>query len=191
MTSNDLAQDVELPRATRTKMLYGPTRNGAVRYRFDDAIDALHDDGGAVTVRFRGGDEERFDAVSQIRMPGWSKGRIALVGHAACAPSFRAGQGTSMALVGAYVLVGELAVHDDAVAAFAAYERIVRPYMEANQALVGRDGANMIFPRSREALAARAAMLAAMAAALAVAARGGAFRDAETAHIAIVLRDYP
>ena len=54
-----------------------------------------------------------FDAVEQIRMPSWSKGRVALVGDAAYAPSFLTGQGTSLALVGAYVLAGELASHAD------------------------------------------------------------------------------
>src|SRR5262245_52023059 len=49
-----------------------------------------------------------FDSVSQIRMLTWSRGRIALVGDAAYAPSLASGQGTSLALVGAYVLAGEL-----------------------------------------------------------------------------------
>src|SRR5580658_9444682 len=59
------------------------------------------------------------DTVSQIRMPVWSSGRVALVGDAAFAPSFRSGQGTSLALVGAYVLAGELASQDDPSEAFA------------------------------------------------------------------------
>jgi 2-polyprenyl-6-methoxyphenol hydroxylase-like FAD-dependent oxidoreductase len=79
-----------------------------------------------------------FDSVSQIRMPAWSKGRIALVGDAAYAPSFVTGQGSSLALSGAYVLAGELALHaDDPAAAFAAYEREFRPFAEANQDIAG------------------------------------------------------
>ena len=78
------------------------------------------------------------DTVSQIRMPAWSKGRIALVGDAAHAPSFVTGQGSSLALAGAYVLAGELARNaDDPATAFANYEREYRPFVEANQALVG------------------------------------------------------
>ena len=35
-----------------------------------------------------------FDRVSQIRMPSWSRGRVALVGDAAACPAFLAGQGS-------------------------------------------------------------------------------------------------
>src|SRR6202453_762516 len=87
----------------------------------------------------RRADDLYFDTVSQIRMPCWSRGRISLVGDAAFAPSFRSGQGTSLALVGAYVLAGELAAHDDPANAFAAYERIMRPFVEANQALATKE----------------------------------------------------
>jgi 2-polyprenyl-6-methoxyphenol hydroxylase-like FAD-dependent oxidoreductase len=78
------------------------------------------------------------DTVSQIRMPSWSKGRIALVGDAAYGPSFVTGQGSSLALVGGYVLAGELARHaDDPAAALASYEQECRPFAEANQAVAG------------------------------------------------------
>jgi 2-polyprenyl-6-methoxyphenol hydroxylase-like FAD-dependent oxidoreductase len=75
-----------------------------------------------------------FDDVSQIRMDRWSKGRIALVGDAACGPTLITGQGTSMAIVGAYVLAGELAsAGGDYRSAFARYEQECRSYMEQNQ----------------------------------------------------------
>jgi len=75
-----------------------------------------------------------FDDVSQIRMNRWSNGRVALVGDAACAPTLITGQGTSMALVGAYVLAGELAsAGGDYRTAFACYEQECRSYMEQNQ----------------------------------------------------------
>ena len=130
-----------------------------------------------------------FDTVSQIRMHGWSKGRVVLAGDAAYAPSFRSGQGTSMALVGAYVLAGELATHVDPVEAFAAYDRIVRPYMEANQALATRDAANIIFPLTRQELDARNRMLASIESDPSPA---KAYRDAEAeaAHNALKLFDY-
>lgn len=77
-----------------------------------------------------------FDSVSQVHMDRWSKGRVALVGDAACCASPASGQGTSLALVGAYVLAGELAAAGgDHVAAFAAYERRMRPFAERNQSL--------------------------------------------------------
>jgi 2-polyprenyl-6-methoxyphenol hydroxylase-like FAD-dependent oxidoreductase len=272
---------VELPRGALTSVLYDLTRDRPVRYRFGDSIEALHDDGAGVDVRFRSGAKQRFDiaigadgihsntraltfgpeapfnrylgfcfnlfsipndaglsheaviyaepgrvagvyavgdsdtvqaflnfatdevpfhsntdadaqrrrtaeifshgsaifrrlveampraddlffdTVSQIHMPRWSSGRVALVGDAAHAPSFLSGQGTSLALVGAYVLAGELAVHADPVDAFAAYERLTRPFMEANQALASQGG-SLLMPRTQQELDARNAALAAM-----------------------------
>jgi 2-polyprenyl-6-methoxyphenol hydroxylase-like FAD-dependent oxidoreductase len=267
-------RDVELPRGVLTTLLYDLTRDGAIRYRFNDSIDGLEDDGAGVSVRFKSGAQSRFDivvgadglhsntralvfgpeasfsrylgycfnlfslpndgglnhegviyaepgrmaalyavgdsgtlygfltfaankppflshpdvgkqrqrtaevfagggwevprlveamqhsddlyfdTVSQIHMPRWSSGRVVLVGDAAYAPSFLTGQGTSVALVGAYVLAGELATHADPVEAFASYERITRPFMEANQALAG-GGGGFLLPRTPEELDAR------------------------------------
>jgi 2-polyprenyl-6-methoxyphenol hydroxylase-like FAD-dependent oxidoreductase len=107
-------------------------------------------------------DDLFFDTVSQIHMPRWSSGRVVLVGDAAYAPSFLSGQGTSLALVGAYVLAGELATHRDPAEAFASYERIVRPFVEANQALAS-SGGSMLLPRSQEELDHRNQALAAAA----------------------------
>jgi hypothetical protein len=72
-------------------------------------------------------------------------------------------QGTSIALVGAYVLAGELAVHDDSAAAFESYERIARPFVEANQALATREGGSLFLPRTQQELDARNRLLAALA----------------------------
>lgn len=75
-----------------------------------------------------------FDSMSQIRMPSWSNGRVALVGDAGYCGSPLSGQGTSLALTGAYVLAGELAAAGgDFGLGFANYERTLRPYVEANQ----------------------------------------------------------
>jgi len=287
ITPEDLAggvttRHIELPRGELTSVLYDLTRNREIRYRFNDSIDALHDDGAGVDVRFRSGAQQRFDivigadgmhsntrglvfgpeapfnrylgfcfnlfsvpndvglsheavvysepgrvagvyavgdshtlqaflnfaadespfhshpdvdkqrqrtaeifspggwevprlvaamqraddlffdTVSQIHMPRWSSGRVALIGDAAHAPSFLSGQGSSLALVGAYVLAGELVAHADPVDAFASYERIARPFMEANQALASRKGGSLLMPRTQEELDARNATLAAM-----------------------------
>ena len=75
-----------------------------------------------------------FDAMSQIKMDRWSKGRVGLVGDAGYCPAPLSGQGTSVAIVGAYVLAGELAKADPATA-FDAYEQRMRAFVEANQAL--------------------------------------------------------
>jgi 2-polyprenyl-6-methoxyphenol hydroxylase-like FAD-dependent oxidoreductase len=77
-----------------------------------------------------------FDKAAQIDMPQWSQGRVALVGDAAYCASPMSGQGTSLALIGAYVLAGELeTASGDCLRAFAEYESTMRPFIEANQAL--------------------------------------------------------
>ncbi|MCM4083429.1 FAD-dependent monooxygenase [Paractinoplanes hotanensis] len=95
-------------------------------------------------------DDLFFDGVSQIHLPRWSSGRVALLGDAAYAPSFLTGQGTSLALVGAYMLAASLADRDHA-AGFAAYERDTRDFVTANQGLAGRGGATL-FPTTNEEL---------------------------------------
>lgn len=77
-----------------------------------------------------------FDSLSQVHMDSWSTGRVALVGDAAYAASPASGQGTSLALVGAFVLAGELAAaKGDFETAFAGYEERLRPFVARNQAL--------------------------------------------------------
>jgi len=281
LTANE-TRDVELPRGALTTLLYKLTSNSAVRYRFDDSIDTLDDDGTGVEVRCKSGERRRydvvlgadglhsntrrlvfgpeepftrdlgytfnlfslpndlglshggiiysepgrtavayavrdspdvfallafkteeppsgtrlnvpeqiertaqvfanggwevprlvealrraddlyFDTVSQIRMPRWSKGRVALVGDSAFAPSFLSGQGTSLAIAGAYVLAGELASHEDPADAFASYERIARPFVEANQDLALQGGSSLL-PRTQQELDARNGMIASLA----------------------------
>ena len=57
-------------------------------------------------------DDLYFDRVSQIRMGvqtrSWTNGRVTLVGDAAFCVSLLAGQGSALAMVGAYILAGEL-----------------------------------------------------------------------------------
>ena len=72
-----------------------------------------------------------FDSMSQIRMDSWSSGNVVLLGDAGYCGSPLSGQGTSMALVAAYVLAGELA--EDPSNAFRRYEELLRPYVVANQ----------------------------------------------------------
>jgi 2-polyprenyl-6-methoxyphenol hydroxylase-like FAD-dependent oxidoreductase len=107
-----------------------------------------------MTAAMRTADDLFFDVVSQIHMPRWSDGRVALVGDAAYAPSFLTGQGSSLALAGAYMLAGELATRPDHTSAFTAYEHGVRAFAEMNQALV-TEGNAALFPSTPEALATR------------------------------------
>jgi 2-polyprenyl-6-methoxyphenol hydroxylase-like FAD-dependent oxidoreductase len=83
-----------------------------------------------------------FDELSQITMPAWSTGRVALVGDAGYCASPMSGRGTSQALLGAYVLAGELATQDSHEKAFAEYEQELREYVAASHA-VGRQARDM------------------------------------------------
>jgi 2-polyprenyl-6-methoxyphenol hydroxylase-like FAD-dependent oxidoreductase len=77
-----------------------------------------------------------FDAAAQINMAHWTQGRVALVGDAGYCASPMSGQGTSLALIGAYVLAGELAAASGAYqTAFDHYEEEMRPFVALNQAL--------------------------------------------------------
>ncbi|HEK21364.1 MAG TPA: hypothetical protein ENO28_13030 [Bacteroidetes bacterium] len=77
-----------------------------------------------------------FDAVSQIIMEKWSQGRVVLVGDAGYGVSLTLGQGTTVAMVGAYVLAGELAENwNDLPKALVNYEHLLRDYVEINQQL--------------------------------------------------------
>jgi 2-polyprenyl-6-methoxyphenol hydroxylase-like FAD-dependent oxidoreductase len=82
-----------------------------------------------------------FDGMSQTTMDRWSRGRVALVGDAGYCCSPLSGQGTSVALLGAYLLAGELksASHDgtaDHERGFANYQREFGDYVQRNQWLV-------------------------------------------------------
>ncbi|WP_434383123.1 FAD-dependent monooxygenase [Melittangium boletus] len=97
-------------------------------------------------------DDFYFEMIGQVRLDHWSKGRTVLVGDAAYAPSPISGMGTSLGLVGAYVLAGELSRHDDHAEAFAAYERILRPYVDQGQD-VSTIGPRIAQPRTRFGIA--------------------------------------
>lgn len=75
-----------------------------------------------------------LDQVAQVVMDRWSSGRVGLLGDAAFSSSPMSGQGTGLALVGAYLLAGELAAAGwDPDAGFASYEARMRSFVEANQ----------------------------------------------------------
>ncbi|WP_031465905.1 FAD-dependent oxidoreductase [Sciscionella sediminilitoris] len=73
----------------------------------------------------------------QVRTDTWSKGRVVLLGDAAHCASPYSGMGASGALVGAYVLAGELDRHtDDLPTALANYDSTLRPFVNEIQASV-------------------------------------------------------
>ena len=50
-----------------------------------------------------------FDAITQLELTSWSRGRVTLVGDAGYCPGPAVGGSTSLAVYGAYVLAGEIA----------------------------------------------------------------------------------
>jgi 2-polyprenyl-6-methoxyphenol hydroxylase-like FAD-dependent oxidoreductase len=75
-----------------------------------------------------------FDALSQVHMPSWSTGRVALVGDAAWCASPASGAGAELALVGAYRLAGELAsAGGDYRVAFPRYQESHRELVNKKQ----------------------------------------------------------
>lgn len=90
-----------------------------------------------------------FDAITQLEMSTWSRGRVTLVGDAGYCPGPAVGGSTSLAVYGAYVLAGEIAkARGDYVAAFAAYEKILMPSVLGSRKLA-RANAKTLIPGSR------------------------------------------
>jgi len=76
-----------------------------------------------------------FDSITQLRMDTWSRGRVTLVGDAGYCPGPAVGGSTSLAIVGAYMLAGQLAVAGgDHTLAFAAYESEIGDYVRRSRA---------------------------------------------------------
>ncbi|KAF1824843.1 FAD/NAD(P)-binding domain-containing protein [Dissoconium aciculare CBS 342.82] len=94
-----------------------------------------------------------FDRIAQVKLSSWSRGRGVLVGDAGYAPGPITGEGTNLAIVGAYVLAGEITRHvltssgqdekqpaplDDSItAAFTSYESLFRDYVTSSQQIPG------------------------------------------------------
>jgi 2-polyprenyl-6-methoxyphenol hydroxylase-like FAD-dependent oxidoreductase len=95
-------------------------RFGGAGWECDEILDALD-----------GATDLYFDRVSQIRLRDWSRGHVTLVGDAAYCPSLLAGQGSALAMAGAYVLAYALAqTPSDAERAFAEYQRCFKPFVD-------------------------------------------------------------
>jgi 2-polyprenyl-6-methoxyphenol hydroxylase-like FAD-dependent oxidoreductase len=96
-------------------------------------------------------DELYFDSISRSAVPRWSTGRIVLLGDAACGATL-GGMGTGCAMIGAYILAGELArARGDHRAAFAAYEQRMRGYAETCRENGNRVG-SFLAPGTRRGL---------------------------------------
>lgn len=134
----------------RTVLVYSTAQDAGAKAMFLFADDAPRpaDPRRYLTDRYAGeawevpalldnlGDDLYLDELSQVHLDRWSRGRVALVGDAAYCASVASGQGTSLALVGAYVLAGELAAAGgDHVRGFTGYEDAMREFVTVNQKL--------------------------------------------------------
>lgn len=90
-----------------------------------------------------------FDVVSQIKMDTWSKGRVTLAGDACDCPSLLSGQGSTLAMVGAYILAGELKnANGNYQAAFEQCQAIFKPFIDDKQR-IAQNFAKSLVPKSR------------------------------------------
>jgi len=80
-------------------------------------------------------DDLYLDAVTQVKMPSWSKGRVVLIGDAAYCPTPITGKGTALAMIGAYILAQEL------------HKIKLRPYVEKTQKLP-KSFIKLVYPSS-------------------------------------------
>ncbi|EMD61500.1 hypothetical protein COCSADRAFT_123224 [Bipolaris sorokiniana ND90Pr] len=104
------------------------------------------------TQKLAGVEDFYATEIVQVKMPGKQlySGRVVLLGDAGYCASPFTGMGTTLALIGAYVLVGELGGHgNDVGAALRAYEEEMKQPIEENQELgVLVNGGKGVFPRS-------------------------------------------
>lgn len=89
-----------------------------------------------------------LDTLTQIQMPSWHQGRVALVGDACGCPTSMSGQGASMAMGGAYLLAQALHEMPNSEAAFLRYEQQMRAPVERRQKNA-RDLAKAFLPDSK------------------------------------------
>src|SRR5215472_8022552 len=105
--------------------------------------------------KLRAASDLYFDPVSQIRMESWSHGRVVLLGDAAHCPSLLTGQGSTLAMMGAYILAGELqAASGDHRQAFQHYEQAFRPVTSREQKKL-KSGGDFLVPATLLGLWAR------------------------------------
>ena len=101
----------------------------------------------------RQSDNFYFIEYYQIKMPSWTKGRVALVGDAAYCVSPAAGRGGSVAVSGAAILADALHKHQgDYALAFDDYHKTFRPFIDRLQADAQQTLETVLLPRTEEAV---------------------------------------
>lgn len=115
-----------------------------LRRNFDD----LGDTATRILDALEAGAPMYFSVVGQTRSASWSKGRIALLGDAAHCNATFGGAGTSMALLGVYILAGEAGAGGDIPAALHRYQQVMAPFVDAVP-LVRPGALRLVNPRTR------------------------------------------
>jgi 2-polyprenyl-6-methoxyphenol hydroxylase-like FAD-dependent oxidoreductase len=132
-----------------------------------------------------------FDSITQLRLEHWTRGRVALVGDAGYCPGPAVGGSTSLAVVGAYALAGELAAAGgDPARAYPAYEAAMGEYVRSSRAFAVTM-AKRIVPTSRAmtwAMTTGVQLFTALPTALA---RRIGTAGATGLHESVAVRDYP
>lgn len=120
-----------------------------------DMLDAAFTDVGWVAPQLlnqmRDADDWAYADLAQVKMESFARDRVVLVGDAGYCPTPLTGLGTTLALVGAYVLAGEISRSDDVDAALDAYQQVMRPFIARAQQLPP-GGASGYAPSSRIAV---------------------------------------
>lgn len=148
--------DIILAFRTKGEIDYDYRDRAQQRRMVHDHFDGLGWKIPAMLEHVNDGDDFYFDRINQIRMPQWSKGRVALVGDAGYCVSPVAGMGGSMALIGAGRLAHAMEAHGgDHVAAFREYHDNLRGFVDDVQARAEREGMPDMFPSDETDLAAR------------------------------------
>jgi len=94
-----------------------------------------------------------FDKLCQIKMPSWTKGRVALVGDAGYCASPAAGMGGSLAIDGAAALADSFVKHPTGFeSAFQDYNTHFRPFIREVQTEAVRVGLESLVPQTEEAI---------------------------------------
>lgn len=163
---------------------YGTTRailsyagdDGLAQRDRDDALRVLREryaDAGWQAPRvldgFDSSDDVYIDELTQIRMPGWHRGRVCVIGDAAWCVTPMGGGGSSLALTGGYVLAAFLSQVDGPVdrdrldEALSSFDGWMRPLVDQIQG-IPRGMLRLAYPHSRLGLAARGVLMKAMTA---------------------------
>lgn len=148
--------DIGLAFRSKSEIDYDYRDRAQQRRMIHDHFDGLDWKIPALLEHVDADDDFYFDRINQIRMPQWSRGRVALVGDAGYCVSPVAGMGGSMAIIGAGRLADALEAHGtDYVAAFKAYHDGLQAFVAEVQERADKVGMTLIFPADEAELAER------------------------------------